>query len=90
MVVTAVSVSAEVGHREVEVLEDCLVGVAAEAVAALADQQEVVDTTEMMVLEVVAQEAAITEVALDVGWVDQEAVDMAAEGEDTAVDSVDA
>lgn len=79
MVLTVVSVSAEGGH--LEVLGEGLVEVA------LADQQEGVDMMEMMVSEAVAQEATITEVTLDVGRVDQEEVDMAA---DTAVDTVDA
>lgn len=59
------------------------VAVAAAAVVASADKEDVVDMTEMVVLE-----AVLTEVALKVGRVDQEV--MAVEAAHTAVDSAGA
>lgn len=70
--VSAVAGSEEAGDWEVLVL------VAAVAVA-LADQEEVLDMTEIAVLEAVTQEVAVTEVAFEVGWADQEGGDMEAE-----------
>lgn len=61
--------------------------VSEEGLVALADEVDLVD---MVVLEAADQEAAATEVALEVGSVDQEVVDMTAEAADTAVVSVDA
>lgn len=55
----------------------------------LADKEDAVIMEDLLVLEVVAQEAAITEVALEAGLVNQKVVHMAAEAADTAVDSVD-
>lgn len=60
----------------------------AAVVVDLADDDAVV-MEDLLVLEVVAQEAAVTEVALEVGLVNQEVADMAAEAADTAVGSVD-
>lgn len=82
----AVSAEAE----DWEVSEEVLVGVAAMAVVALADQEEVLDMAEMAVLEAVTQEGAVTEVALEVGWADHKVGDMEAEPAGTAVVSVDA
>lgn len=80
-----------------EVSKEGLVAVEAEVVVDLADKEEVVVMVEMLVvvmvemlvLEVGAQEAAVTEVALELGLVNQEVVDMAAEVADTVAGSVD-
>lgn len=87
--VSAVAVSAEAGDWEVS--EEGLVSVAAAAGVALADQEEMLDMAEMVVLEAVDQEAAAMELALEASSVDREVVDMAPEAADTAVGhSVDA
>lgn len=75
----AVAVEAECQEVSVE----SSVAVPAAVVVASADKEDVVDMTEMVVLE-----AVVTEVPLKVGRVDQEV--MAAEAAHTAADSVGA
>lgn len=75
---------------EVEDLKVSEEGMVALAVEATADEVEGVDMEELVVLEAAGQEAAVTEVALEVGSVDQRVVDTEAEAAHTAVDSVDA
>lgn len=62
---------------------------AAGLVVASADREEVGHMAEVVVLESVAPDGAITEVALEAGLVDQEAVDMEVEEADTAMGSVE-
>lgn len=57
--------------------------------AASADPEEVGHMAEVVVLESVAPDGAVMEVALEAGLVDQEAVDMAAEEADTAMGSAE-
>lgn len=64
-------------------------GLVAVAAVASADPEELGHMVEMVVLESVAPEGAVTEVASKVDSVDQEVVDMAAETEDTEVGSVE-
>lgn len=59
-------------------------------VLGMAGKMEEVDMATLVVLEAADQEAVVMEVALEVGSVDQELVDMAAEAADTVVEPVDA
>lgn len=82
--VSVVEVFAE--DRDWEVSEEALVEW---AVVAMADKVEGLDLARM-VSEAADQEAAVTEVPLQVLSAHQEVVDMAAEAADTAVHPVDA
>lgn len=74
MVVSAVAGSVDEGEREV--VEVCSV-LAAGAGVALANQVKVVHMADEVVMATVAWEAAVTEVPLEVGSVDQEVMDTA-------------
>lgn len=64
-----------------------LVAVDASVLLDLAHKEDAVVMEELLVLEMVAQEPAVT--GLEVGLVNQEVVDMVAEAADTAVGLVD-
>lgn len=72
--VSAVAVAAEEWDWEVSEKGSVAVAAAAEVVA-LTDEEESVDMAEMVILEMVAQEGTVTDLALEVGPRDLEVVD---------------